>query len=167
MTVAPTLQGKNIRLRPHRMSDTAPFWAFFQTSRAEYVSKPDNETHFWYAFASEVGSWALTGMGGWAIETADGTLAGQVAVIHPPHFPETEIGWILFDGHEGQGIAFEAAQLALDYTWSTIQPASLVSYIDHRNTRSIALAERLGATRDDAAEKYDDVDVVYRHRRPQ
>ena len=96
-----------------------------------------------------------------------GTLAGQVAVIHPPHFPETEIGWILFDGHEGQGIAFEAAKLALDYTWSTIQPASLVSYIDHRNTRSIALAERLGATRDDAAEKYDDVDVVYRHRRPQ
>ena len=60
-------------------------------------------------------------------------------------------------------LALEAAELALDYTRRHIRPASLVSYIDARNHRSIALAKRLGATRDDAAQRHDAEDVVYRH----
>lgn len=162
MTTAPIISGATVRLRPHVMADMDAFWDFFQSDRSGYVSKPDTRTHLWYGFASEVGSWALTGMGGWAIEV-DGALAGQVAVTHPPHFPETEIGWILFDGFEGRGIAYEAAALALDYTRQTIRPASLVSYIDARNARSIALAKRLGAIHDPDAQSYDDADVVYRY----
>ena len=162
MTTAPVITGDIVRLRPHVMADMEPFWDFYRSDRAAYVTAPQNRTHMWYGFASEVGSWALTGMGGWAVEV-DGQLAGQVAVIHPPHFPETELGWILFDGFEGRGIGFEAASLALDYTRHTIKPTSLVSYIDARNTRSIALAERLGATHDPRAETFDAEDVVYRH----
>ena len=61
----------------------------------------------------------------------------------------------------------EAAQLALDYAWAKIQPPSLVSYIDERNARSIALAQRLGAELDPKARStFDDEDVVFRHRRP-
>ncbi|MEL6889236.1 MAG: GNAT family N-acetyltransferase [Pseudomonadota bacterium] len=163
MTAAPVISGTQLRLRPHVMSDMDAFGAFYQCDRAQYVTKPDGRTHLWYGFASEVGSWALTGMGSWAIDV-DGQLAGQISISHPPHFPETEIGWIVFDGFEGRGIAFEAATLALAYTRSTIRPASLVSYIDADNARSIALAKRLGATLDPQAEKWDDVDVVYRHR---
>lgn len=166
MTIAPTITGDRVRLRAHVISDMDAFEAFFASDRANHVDAPGNRTHLWYGFASEVGSWALMGMGGWAIEVG-GELAGQVAVTHPPHFAEPELGWILFDGFEGRGIAYEAADLALDYTWAAIQPASLVSYIDHRNTRSIALAKRLGAVLDPDAAKHDDADVVYRHRRPQ
>ena len=75
-------------------------------------------------------------------------LAGQVAVTHPPHFPETELGWFLLDGYERRGLAFEAASAARDYAFRSIHPASLVSYIHRDNSRSIALAERLGAVSD-------------------
>ena len=162
MTTAPVISGTQLRLRPHVLSDMDAFGAFYQSDRAQYVTKPDNPTHLWYGFAAEVGSWALTGMGSWAIDF-DGQLAGQISVTHPPHFPETELGWILLDTIEGRGIAFEAATLALAYTRDTIRPASLVSYIDAHNTRSIALAKRLGATLDATADRWDDTDVVYRH----
>ncbi len=164
--IAPVLTGSMATLRPHVASDLDAFWAFFQTDRAQYVSGPKNKTDLWNKFGAEVASWTLHGMGSWAIDVDD-VLAGQISVMQPPHFAEVEIGWILFDGFEGQGIAFESAQLALDYTWSHITPPSLVSYIDEQNTRSIALAERLGATPDPNAEKYDEEDIVYRHRRPQ
>ncbi|MEP1535897.1 MAG: GNAT family N-acetyltransferase [Paracoccaceae bacterium] len=164
--IAPTLTGQTAQLRPHVAADVDTFWDFFQTERAQYVGPPKNKTHLWYAFGAEVASWTLHGMGAWAIDV-DGELAGQISVMQPPHFPEIEMGWILFDGFEGRGIAFECGQLALDYTWDHIKPETLVSYIDARNDRSIALAERLGATLDPLAQKYDDADVVYRHRRPQ
>ncbi len=138
------------------------FWTFYQSPRARFMDKPGNRTHLWYGFASEVGSWVLQGHGAWAIETAEGELAGQVAVTHPPHFPEPELGWLLFDGHEGRGLAFQAASAALDYARSEIRPASLVSYIDRRNLRSIALAERLDGVEDADAERFDDADVVLR-----
>ncbi|MEL7026999.1 MAG: GNAT family N-acetyltransferase, partial [Pseudomonadota bacterium] len=45
--------------------------------------------------------------------------------------------------------------------------STLVSYIDPENARSIALAERLGAVRDDEAEKPEDNPLVYRHPTPE
>jgi len=42
--------------------------------------------------------------------------------------------------------------------------SSLVSYIDPENSRSIALAERLGAWPDEFATADDETDLVYRHR---
>lgn len=162
MTTAPVISGDTLRLRPHAMDDLKAFWAFFQTPRAQFVDGPDNETHLWYGFASEVGSWALRGMGGWAIEV-DGRIAGQVAITQPPHFAETELGYILFDGFEGRGIAFKAAELALGYARQKIKPMSLVSYIHRDNSRSIALAKRLGAAHDPAAKTHNAEDVVYRY----
>ena len=163
--IAPTLTGQNVTLRPHVAADVDAFWNFFQTERAQYVSAPKNRTHHWYAFGAEVASWTLHGMGAWAIDS-EGQMAGQVSVMQPPHFPEVEIGWILFEGFEGRGVAYEAASLALEYTWSDIKPDTLVSYIDQSNHRSIALAQRLGAQLDPDAAKYDEVDVVYRHTDP-
>lgn len=162
MTCAPTLIGDTVRLRPHILSDMDAFWDFYQSPRAALMDTPKNKTHLWYGFASEVASWDLMGIGGWAIEV-DGTLAGQVAITQPPHFHEVELGWLLFDGFEGRGIAYEAAALALTWGFQTAGLPTLVSYIDKTNTRSIALAERLGAYEDPQAERYDDADYVYRH----
>ncbi|WP_428927822.1 GNAT family N-acetyltransferase [Marinibacterium sp. SX1] len=164
MTAAPIIDTARTRLRPHVLSDMEAFWDFFQSPRAEYVDGPSTRTHLWYGFASETGSWALCGHGGWAIETRDGALAGQVCISQPPHFPELELGWILFDGFEGRGLAFEAASAARDYAFAALGVPTLVSYIDRRNTRSCHLAERLGAVVDPEAKSYDDADVVYRHR---
>ncbi len=163
MTTAPVITTANTRLRPHRIEDMEAFEAFFKSPRAAHMDVPENRTHLWYGFASEVGSWALCGWGGWAVETHDGALAGQVAITQPPHFPELELGWILFDGFEGRGLAYEAAGAARDYCFGTLKAPTLVSYIEAANTRSRALAERLGAKLDPAAETYDAADVVYRH----
>lgn len=160
---APILETPRLRLRGHVLSDMEAFAAFFKGERAALVDSPQNKTHLWYGFSSEVGSWDLMGFGGWAIETREGQLIGQIAITHPPHFPEREIGWILFDGFEGQGFATEAATAALHWAWEQGMD-TLVSYIERSNTRSIALAERLGAVLDPEAKNYDDEDVVYRHR---
>ncbi len=166
MTTAPVIETARLRLRPHVLSDMDAFDAFYATDRAAYTGRPKNRTHLWYGFASEVGSWALMGHGGWAVETRGGALVGQVAITQPPHFPEREIGWTLFAGFEGKGFAFEAACAALAWAWAQGWD-TLVSYITPQNTRSIVLAKRLGAAHDPhaalpegetAAET-----VVYRH----
>ena len=161
MTRAPLIKTERLTLRHHEMADMEPFWAFYQSERAGYVSAPKNKTHMYYGFLSEIAAWDLLGYGGWAIDL-DGQMIGQLSIIQPPHFPEREIGWILFDGFESTGYAYEAARAALDWAWGQGME-TLVSYIDQNNPRSMALAERLGATLDPNAAKYDEVDVVYRH----
>ncbi|KUF09451.1 GNAT family N-acetyltransferase [Pseudoponticoccus marisrubri] len=165
---APILHTPRLTLRPHLRSDMDTFWTFFQGDRAGYVSAPATRSQLWYGFASEVGSWDLMGHGGWGVDLKDGTFIGQVAIGQPPHFPELEIGWIVFDGHEGQGYAQEAATAALHWAWGALPIDTLVSYIHPGNTRSIALAERLGAQHDPDAPRPDGETpaetLVYRHR---
>ena len=142
------------------------FWAFYQTSRAEFVGAPKHRTHMFYGLSSEVVSWDWMGHGAWAIDTADGAFIGQVAITQPPHFPEREIGWTMFEEAEGKGYAFEAASAALAWAWDQGFEA-LVSYIHPKNARSIALAERLGAEHDPNAQRPDgetlEETIVYRH----
>lgn len=164
--IAPVIQTPRLRLRPHRMEDMEAFWAFYQTPRAAYVGAPKTRTHLFYGLSSEVVSWDWMGHGGWAVDTCDGDFIGQVAITQPPHFPEREIGWTLFDGYEGKGFAMEAATAALTWAWDQGFD-TLVSYITPENTRSRALAKRLGAVLDADAPLPDgetpEDTVVYRH----
>lgn len=113
-----------------------------------------------------VGQWAILGFGGWAVEEASsGALVGEVAVHQPAGYPETELGWLLFEGFEGRGYAFEAAYAARRWGFSDARLQSLVSYIDRDNARSIRLAERLGAVPDPVAPTPNgDPCHVFRHR---
>lgn len=167
---APRLAAGDVVLRGHQLADFDAFWRFYETTdRAGYMGAPKSRTHLWYGLSSEIVSWQLKGFGAWAIETG-GEMAGQVAVTQPPHFPEIEIGWTLFDGFEGRGLAAQAARLALDWVWTETGADTLVSYITPENARSIALARRLGATHDPDAPLPEgegpEETLVYRHRRP-
>jgi RimJ/RimL family protein N-acetyltransferase len=51
-------------------------------------------------------------------------------------------------GTEGRGLMTEAARAIRDWAFGPRGLPMLVSYIDPANTRSIALAERLGGRRD-------------------
>ena len=113
--------------------------------------------------------WELMGHGSWGIDSRDGAFLGQIGILRPPHCPEAEIGWTLLENAEGKGYAFEAAGAVLSWAWQE-GFETLVSYIAPENTRSIALAERLGAERDTQAslpegESASDT-FVYRHVRP-
>ncbi len=167
--IAPNLTGERVTLRHQQKADFDAFWAFAQSPRACYVDPITSRLDAWHKFSAETGYWSLCGMGTWSVEVK-GSLAGQVSTMQPPNFPEVEIGWIVYSGFEGQGLAYEAAELALAYTWEHIRPASLVSYIDPDNDRSIKLATKLGATHDPRARRPEgeapEETVVFRHRRP-
>ena len=99
MMHAPLLITPRLRLRHHVLGEMDPFWTFYQGARSGFLSCPDNRTHLFYGLHSEIASWQTMGHGGWAVETRDGRMIGQIAITHPPHFDECEIGWILFDGY--------------------------------------------------------------------
>lgn len=161
------LQTDRLTLRPHVLADFEPLCGLFQSDRARFMGGPFSRREAWLLFAADVGAWDLQGMGGWGVETRDETLVGQVVLAQPAHFPEPELGWMMLPEAEGKGLAFEAASAALAWARAELRPGSLVSYIHVDNTRSIALARRLGAT-EDAGAVFADGDsaedtVIYRH----
>jgi RimJ/RimL family protein N-acetyltransferase len=163
---APTLHTSRLTLRPHVLTDMDPFWEFHQSARAQYINTPDSWIDQWFGLAAEIGTWDLLGHGGWALDLHDGTFIGQVIITQPPYYPERELGWTLFEGHEGNGYATEAVTTAI--LWAGLNGfETLVSYIHPDNARSIALASRLGAVFDPDAplpEGCTSTDtVVYRH----
>ena len=168
MTEAPVIHTERLTLRPHRMSDWEPIAAFFESDAASYVGGPLSRRRSWFGFGTDVGSWVLLGFGCWALdETATGTLVGQIGLNRPPHFPESEIGWIVFPLHQRRGYATEGARAARDFAYGTLGWSTAVSYVDHRNLASIATARRLGCTEDPDADRFDDEDIVFRHPAPE
>lgn len=152
------------------MDDFAPLYDLFASDRAHYMGGPVDAKQMWYWIAAEVGSWQLKGFGSWGIErNSDGAFMGQIGINQPHHFPEPELGWVLLEDYEGHGYAAEAATRARDWYWANTEAQSVVSYITPGNTRSEALATKLGAARDpDAALPEGEMPAetaVYRHRR--
>jgi RimJ/RimL family protein N-acetyltransferase len=164
---APTITTDRLVLRAHRLDDFAPIAALYASDRARYMDGPKPAHEAWRIFMSDVGQWPILGYGAWAITLRDGTYVGQVGINRPLEFPEDELGWLLFDGHDGKGYAAEAAIAARDFAFREAELPTLVSYVDPDNGPSIRLAERLGAVRDpDAATPLNDPCLVFRHRTP-
>jgi len=163
MTI-PTIYTERLVLRPPCGSDWPNYYAFMSSSRAEYMDGPYNKTAAWGQFCHDVAQWRLMGHGALMIDKQTcGQCLGQVGINHGPLFPEHELGWLLYPDAEGHGYAYEAASALLDWATDTLKINSLVSYIDPGNTRSIALARRLGARLDKQAIAPASDDLVYRH----
>ena len=164
---APQIKTDRLLLRPYRLEDLPHLLALYETDRAAFIGGKLSPRQVWDGFMNCVGQWNVLGLGAWAVEeSASGLLAGDVAVHRPIDYPETELGWLLFDGFEGRGYAHEAAFAARHWAFSELGLPSLVSYIDRDNARSIRLAERLGAVRDPQAPTPNgDPCFVYRHYR--
>ncbi len=166
----PVLDTPRLRLRAPKLGDFAVFDRYFSTARSRWNGGPmDDRKARYRIFGHIFGQWILRGYGMFLIadRTSDKAL-GACGLWHPVHWPEPEVGWGLWDETaEGQSLAFEAAQAALTDTFTRVGLPTAVSYIDPANARSIALAERLGAMRDTAADRPDPDDLVYRHPHPE
>ena len=164
----PVIITERLILRRPKAQDLDSYLTFITSERAQYVGRENSRFEGWKCFAAEAGHWALNGFGPWAVTVkGSDTSVGQIGVWHPAGFPERELGWLVWSEAEGKGIAFEAAEAARDYDFRVNGTKSLVSYIDPANTRSIALAERLGAVLDKDAQALDPADLVYRHHAPE
>ena len=145
----PTLTTNRLILRAPTEADFDPFAAFYAGERSHFVGGPLTREAAWRMLAMEAGHWVLRGYGRWIVEYT-GTPVGMVGLFNPEGWPEPEIGWDLFDGHEGMGFATEAARAARRYAYDTLGWATAISLVKPANTGSARVAERLGCVRDGA-----------------
>jgi RimJ/RimL family protein N-acetyltransferase len=142
----PQLTTDRLILRGPAMEDFEPAAAFGASSRAEFVGGRVDRYQAWRGFLTVVGHWAVRGYGLFTLVLRDGgAIAGRTGLINHDGWPEPELGWHLFDGFEGAGYATEAALAVRAHAASAHGLTRLISLIEPENTRSVALARRLGA----------------------
>lgn len=164
----PSLETDRLILRPPTASDW-PFWEAFEGSdRARFIGGPYSSAQSWGGFCLTLGHWVFHGFGPFTVCLKD--RADPIGMVGPwdaPERPGQEVGWKIWDGAaEGHSFAAEATGRVLHYVFETLRWTTAVSYVSPENTRSIALAERLGATIDPKAARPQPDDLVYRHARP-
>lgn len=167
MTLAfaiPRLETPRLVLRAPAESDFAAMLAFNASPRAVFLGGGSDRQTVWRALLSNIGHWALRGYGFWSVDTREGAYVGRVGVIYHDSWLEPELAWHLFDGYEGKGYAHEAAIAAREDAADRLEMGPLASMIDPANTRSQALAIRLGATHEADHERPNEGPVqIWRH----
>lgn len=153
MTLAqiPTLTTERLVLRAPSMADFPAFAEFrADPERSRGVGGPVGIGTAFEKFASIFGEWQLAGFGRFLVaDRATDAPLGVIGPYHPPDWPEPEIAWSVFAAAEGRGIAFEAAQEARRWAYQALGWTTAISMIVPDNTRSLALAARLGCVRDE------------------
>ncbi|WP_328590527.1 GNAT family N-acetyltransferase [Frigidibacter oleivorans] len=124
---APTLITPRLRLRPPRVEDFPDYARLMASDRAVHMGGPFAIPMAWGLFCHDIAQWALFGLGALSIDLPDGTTVGQVGLNRGPLFPEPELGWLVYAGHEGRGYAFEAATALRDWAFLTRGLPTLVS----------------------------------------
>ena len=171
MTAPSRLETQRLLLREFRADDVA--------ACAEMCADPDvmrymsptgaplSRADAWRQLAMFAGHWTLRGFGMWAVEErATGRFAGRVGLHYPEGWPEREVGWALARGFWGRGFATEAARAAVACAFERLGWDHVISCILPENRRSIAVAERLGATFDRALEIHGLLHHIYTLARP-
>jgi ribosomal-protein-alanine N-acetyltransferase len=165
----PTLATERLTLRAPRISDFETYAAFCGSERVRVLGGPFSRSDAFEKMAALIGQWALRGFGRWMVadKKTDEPL-GVVGLFFPDDWPEPEIAWSVFDPAEGRGIAYEAAVAARGYAYGTLGMPTVISMIAPGNTRSLALARRMGATFDRLHQhpEYGEMHV-WRHQEPE
>jgi RimJ/RimL family protein N-acetyltransferase len=150
----PTLRTERLVLRAFRASDIDA-WAAMEANpevRRYRGNNPRTRNEAWTAMATNLGQWALLGYGVFALErVCDGAFIGSCGVNHPEDWPEAELAYALAQEHWGQGLAAEAVAAAREWAFASHGFSRLASFILPDNSRSIRVAEKLGATREGMA----------------
>lgn len=146
MMPALSISTERLTLRTPVLADFDAVEAYARSPRAFFTGGQQTEQMpIWRGFLGTAGHWALKGYGMFTV-LRDGTPVGRVGVIDHVMWEEPELGWHLFEGHEGQGYATEAALAARRWAATERGLGPLVSFVHPDNAPSRRVAERLGAT---------------------
>ncbi|WP_445943058.1 GNAT family N-acetyltransferase [Roseicyclus sp.] len=168
----PVLTTERLTLRAPQAADFDAIAPFITSDRARFVGGGADKDigHAWRILAIFAGHWQLRGTGVFIMaDRQTDRPIGSVGPWYPGDWPEQELGWSVWSPEdEGKGYAHEATLRLRRHTYADLGWTTAVSYIDARNTRSLALARRLGCTRDEAAPrpKSDEPIEVWRHPAP-
>ena len=150
LSTAPLLTTERLVLRGPERSDL-PAFTRFMTSAPSMAAQGETVTaqQAWFGYLAGIGHWHWHGFGFFTVALRQtGHPVGRVGLIKHAGWPEVELAWHLFDGAEGKGFATEAALTVKRWAHEDLGLERLESYIDRRNTRSQAVAKRLGAVTD-------------------
>jgi RimJ/RimL family protein N-acetyltransferase len=165
----PTLETERLVLRAFRPADWDRF-AMMESNPevrryrgANLLSRDDA----WASMQSILGQWGLRGYGLFAVaERCSNRFMGFAGVLHPADWPEPELAYSLDAPFWGQGFAVEAAAAARDWAFAQQGFERLASFILPDNTRSIRVAQTLGAVREGMVALRGFVAEWWVHRRP-
>lgn len=167
--IIPTVETERLRLRAPQWSDFDAFAAFRMSDSTKHLGGACTRTQAFDKLGEIIGHWHLRGYGRWMVadKVTDAPL-GVVGCFFPDDWPEPEIAWSVFEGAEGRGIASEAARASLAFAYDTLGWTTAISCTTPDNSRSKALAIRMGATREDDFTTRDGMILeVYRHLGPE
>lgn len=165
----PRIETARLVLRAPVLEDFRIYARIADEPGARFFLEEPSRDEAWYDFANMVALWLLRGHGLWAVDLkTTGETIGFVLLGFEPGDHEPELGYLFVEEAGGRGFATEAAEAARDHAFGALSLHTLVSTIDPGNDRSVALAERLGAVRDPAAEAaHDNAILVYRYPSPE
>ena len=150
MTTCPVLTTERLVMRPFRADDVEPYHAAMSSPEVRAAFHlPDDYARMstWTGMCTFAGLWELKGLGQWALEDrTTGRFVGRAGLYWRAEddWPGVEVGWLLDPGAWGMGYATEAAGRALRYGFEEVGQDTLYSVILPENTRSQAVARRLG-----------------------
>ncbi|QFT57866.1 Acetyltransferase (GNAT) family protein [Sulfitobacter sp. THAF37] len=160
----PMIETERLRLRAPKLDDLPALTAFFASARSHFVGGPREAYDARRGMMAVFGNWALCGFGMWYIADRDSdAFLGATGILNGPDWDEPELAWYVTEAAEGHGIAFEATQAARAHAAQHLGLDRIVSYPAPENTRSIALATRLGAVFEREGMLMGEAMHVYRH----
>ena len=157
---AATVTGSRVYLRPPRLADSAPFLAAARASRAlhgTWTRPPETAARFAafvrrFAPRGEAPSHAAF----LALRREDDAIVGtfNFSEIVRGAFRSTYLGYYAFAPHAGKGYMTEGMALALDTAFGPLALHRVEVNIQPTNARSLALAQRIGFTREGFSRRY-------------
>jgi len=168
---APILETERLMLRGWTKADREKYFAILQEPAVyrHFGPEPMGMEECWRRLMAAAGGWHLNGFGGWAVERkSDGKLIGMTALftawrgLEPEFGEEPEMGWIFATETHGQGMAFEACRIVLDWAEANLEPTPMWAIIAPANEPSLKLAHKLGFERVGEAMYHDEPTVVLR-----
>jgi RimJ/RimL family protein N-acetyltransferase len=145
MTV--TLETDRLLLRPPIAADFEAWAAMMQDPDVtRHLGGCQSRPLVWRSMAAMIGAWTLRGFSMFSvIDKASGAWLGRLGPWQPEGWPGPEIGWALTRENWGRGLATEGAKACIDWVYGQCGWTELIHCIAPQNSRSIALAERLGS----------------------
>jgi RimJ/RimL family protein N-acetyltransferase len=148
MSAHPVLETERLILRLPEASDLdgwAEMSADEETSR--FIGGVKSRAETWRMLCAMRGAWDIKGFAMFSvIERATGAWVGRLGPWEPEGWPGNEIGWGVSPRFAGKGYAYEAVVATMDYAFDVLGWPDVIHTIDPENTRSLALAKRLGST---------------------
>ena len=146
----PDVVTERLLLRAFRDDDLDAYAAMLADEEVtRFVGGVQSREDAWRNMALLLGHWTLRGYGWWAVcDRSTGALLGRCGLWFPEGWPELEVGWAFARSAWGHGYATEAARASIAWGASEVGLRRIASVIDPANTRSRAVAERLGMAYD-------------------